>query len=78
MEITNTSFLGNVHLPAEYLDDGAYAIFDGDSIWVVANSHREPTDKVCLGPSEFDALVRFNKDCRSEEVIRECLSRNEH
>ena len=33
----------------EYLGDGVYAKFDGHGIWLLANHHEHPTDKVYLG-----------------------------
>ena len=58
--------------PAEYLGDGVYAIFDGFGIWLHANSHDEPTDRVYLEPSVFSALTDFEKRSKSPEVIALC------
>ncbi len=49
---------------AEYLGDGVYAIFDGFGIWLHANHHEHPTDRVYLEPSVLTALNRFNKQLR--------------
>jgi len=43
----------------EYLGDGVYAIFDGYGIWLHANDHLKPTDRVYLEPGVFRALERF-------------------
>ena len=39
-----------------YLGDGLYAIFDGHGIWLHANDHENPTDRVYLEPKVYDAL----------------------
>ena len=44
-----------------YLGDGAYATFEGWGIWLKANHHETPTDKVFLEPDALLALVRFSK-----------------
>lgn len=49
-------------VPASYLGDGVYAIFDGFGIWLHANDHENPTDKVYLEPSILVALNRFAKE----------------
>lgn len=54
--------LGGDHYPASYLGDGVYAIFDGCGIWLHANSHNEPTDRVYLEPEVYEALKRFVND----------------
>ena len=58
--------------PASYLGDGVYAINDGFGIWLHANDHKNPTDRVYLEPSVMQALIRFEKDSKSEEVIKRC------
>ena len=54
-------------VPATYLGDGVYTIFDGYGIWLHANDHKNPTDKVYLEPSVMEALKRFEKDLMSCE-----------
>ena len=49
-------------VPASHLGDGVYAIFDGYGIWLHANDHANPTDRVYLEPSVFDSLVRFREE----------------
>lgn len=49
-------------VPASYLGDGVYAIFDGYGIWLHANHHEHPTDRVYLEPEVFDALIRFKEE----------------
>jgi len=43
----------------EYLGDGVYAKYDGFGVWLLANDHLNPTDKVYLEPSVLEALNRF-------------------
>lgn len=47
----------------EYIGDGVYAIFDGFGIWLHANDHRNPTDKVYLEPSGLKSLNDFAARC---------------
>ena len=65
------------YVPASYLGDGVYAIFDGFGIWLHANDHKNPTDKVYLEPTVMESLERFNYDCRREEVIKLCQEKNQ-
>ena len=64
-------FQGNKR-PVEYLGDGVYAVFDGYGIWLHANDHENPTDRVYLEPAVMAALIRFRDDSRCEEVIKLC------
>jgi len=48
--------------PASYLGDGVYALFDGYGIWLHANDHLNPTDKVYLEPEVLESLNRFAKE----------------
>jgi hypothetical protein len=34
----------------DYLGDGVYALFDGYGIWLHANDHLTPTDRIYLEP----------------------------
>ena len=43
----------------EHLGDGVYAGYDGYGIWLHANDHKAPTDRIYLEPEVFEALVRF-------------------
>jgi hypothetical protein len=49
-------------VPASYLGDGVYAIFDGSGVWLHANDHKYPTDKIYLEPEVFEALRRFTEE----------------
>ncbi len=64
-------FQGNKR-PAEYLGDGVYAIFDGFGMWLHANDHENPTDKIYLEPEVMKALIMFGEASRTEEVIKLC------
>lgn len=39
-----------------YLGDGVYAIFDGYGVWLHANHHEYPTDRIYLEPSVLKFL----------------------
>jgi len=65
------------NVPAEYLGDGVYAIFDGFGIWLHANDHENPTDRVYLEPGVFQLLVQFEQLSKAKEVVEECRRRNE-
>jgi len=54
-----------VEYPKDYLGDGVYGLFDGFSIWLHANDHLNPTDRICLEPSVLEALNRFSERCTS-------------
>jgi hypothetical protein len=42
-----------------YLGDGAYAAFDGYSLWVTTSDGLRDTNRICLEPAVFEALLRF-------------------
>ena len=52
----------------EYLGDGVYALFDGDGIWLHANSHDNPTDRIYLEPSVLTSLEKFVERCYHTKV----------
>lgn len=56
-------------VPASYLGDGVYAIFDGFGIWLHANDHADPTDKIYLEPPVLENLVEFSRRVREPEVV---------
>ena len=51
----------------EYLGDGLYAKFDGYQIYLMANSHTEPTDTVVLDPHTLRAFMRYVKMLNEEQ-----------
>lgn len=46
-----------------YLGDGVYAGYDGWGVWLHANDHLHPTDKVYLEPEVLDSLNRYFRRC---------------
>ena len=52
--------------PVEYIGDGVYAIYDKIGIWLHANDHLNPTDRVYLEESVLNNLLKFKKRC--EEI----------
>lgn len=46
---------------SEYIGDGVYAGYDGMGIWLYANSHDHPTERIYLEPQVLDSLIRFAK-----------------
>lgn len=51
----------------EYLGDGVYALFDGDGIWLHANDHENPTDRIFLEPKVFENLKKFEEKISNRE-----------
>ncbi len=49
-----------------YLGDGVYAGHDGYQIWLHANSHDQPTDRIALEPAVMAALIRYAKHLRDK------------
>jgi hypothetical protein len=43
-----------------YLGDGVYAAFDGFSIYLRINDHRDDSHEICLEPEVLTALNNFN------------------
>jgi len=54
-------------VPASYLGDGVYAIFDGYGVWLHANDHLNPTDRIYLEPEVLKALNRFVEQWKTQE-----------
>ncbi len=52
----------------DYIGDGVYTLYDGYGIWLHANDHRDPTDRVYLEPSILKALNRFAKRMGMEGI----------
>lgn len=48
--------------PASYLGDGVYALFDGQGIWLHANDHKHPTDRIYLESEVLKNLNLFNME----------------
>ena len=47
---------------ARYIGDGVYALFDGQGIWLHANDHANPTDRIYLEPEVVSSLKRYFED----------------
>lgn len=45
--------------PVTHLGDGAYAIYEPHGVWLHANHHLEPTDRVWLDNSALENLKYF-------------------
>ena len=52
---------------SEYLGDGVYAINDHYGIWLHANDHKYPTDRIFLEPQVLEALNNFAKKIQEEK-----------
>ena len=51
--------------PVMHLGDGVYAIYEAQGIWLHANSHDKPTDRIWLENCVLDlALPLFIEACR--------------
>ena len=48
----------------EYLGDGVYVNFDGFGIWLHANSHDKPTDRIYLEPQILQSLNEYAERMR--------------
>ena len=46
---------------SSYIGDGVYAGYDGMGIWLHANSHCNPTDRIYLEDMVFFQLISFAK-----------------
>lgn len=44
-----------------YLGDGVYATFDGEYIWLLTSSHDQPSDRVALDISVYNALRAYGR-----------------
>lgn len=47
----------------DYIGDGVYALFDGFGIWLHANDHEHPTDRIYLEPGVLKGLKNFEERC---------------
>jgi len=45
----------------DYIGDGVYVLYDGFGIWLHANDHKNPTDKIYLEPSVLKSLNNFSQ-----------------
>jgi len=49
--------------PVEHCGDGVYAIYDSMGIWLHANHHLQPTDRVYLENRVLEDVLKFKKHC---------------
>ena len=61
-------------IPATYLGDAVYCLFDGYSYWLRLNDHRNKEGEICLEPSVLENLIKFKEDCNQ---LRENEKRKE-
>lgn len=57
--------------PTTYLGDGAYAEYDGYSIWIYTSNGEEETNRICLEPNVYENLVDFVALCVSDKKRKE-------
>lgn len=48
-----------MNAPATYLGDGAYARFDGFSVWIYTSDGINTTNEVCLEPEVLARLLEY-------------------
>ena len=51
----------------DYYGDGVYAKPDQNGIWLHANSHEDPTDRIYLEWSIFNLLIRAAKQLKEDK-----------
>lgn len=52
----------------EYLGDAVYALFDGYGIWLHANSHDKPTDRIYIEDMTLANLITFVNSIRDRKL----------
>jgi len=50
-------------IPATYLGDAVYCLYDGFNYWLRLNDHRSEECQICLEPSVIENLINFIKQC---------------
>jgi hypothetical protein len=55
--------------PWHYAGDGVYVKHDGYGLWLHANSHDAPTDKVYLEPDVLSSVLEYKERCESDALI---------
>lgn len=62
--------LNGVKVPATYLGDAVYCLFDGYSYLLRLNDHRNKEGQICLEPQVLNSLLNFVEECNKlREVI---------
>lgn len=59
-------------LISEYLGDGVYMHFDGYNIWLYANNHIYPTDKICLEPKIVSCFIKQIERIKKLKICDNC------
>ena len=54
----------------DYIGDGVYVLFDGYGIWLHANNHEYPSDRIYIEPNVLEALNRFSTRVRRSHAER--------
>lgn len=44
---------------ADHLGDGVYVAFDGNGVWLHANDHINPTDRIYMEPEVIENFLQF-------------------
>jgi len=52
----------------DYIGDGVYVAYDGYNILIRRDSHMNAASEICLEPGVLDALVRFSKRMKDEDL----------
>jgi hypothetical protein len=52
----------------EYIGDGVYVGHDGWHIWLYANHHENPTDKIALEPEVYERLLAWVEKLSKQKV----------
>lgn len=63
-----TTILHGREVPATYLGDAVYAIYDGYNVWLRLDDHRNESGRICLEPSVLENLNIFTNQCRELRV----------
>ena len=50
-------------IPATYLGDAVYCLYDGFNYWLRLNDHRNEECQICLEPPVMENLLNFTKEC---------------
>jgi len=52
----------------QYLGDGVYVKSEGYGVWLLANSHDQPTDRIYLEPGVLESLNEFVKRLEADNA----------
>lgn len=62
---------GKTEVPATYLGDAVYALYDGHYCILRLNDHRNKEGQIFLEPSVVTNLLRFIKECNQLRTTNE-------